>query len=507
MASVKRRNTTKSALSTATLRVASYRRVSMEEQVEGYSLDAQVRAVRQYCQDHDWRIVQEYADEGRSARTDDLARRPAFAQMLVDAETGCFDVIVVHKLDRFARNLRVTVETLERLNRAGVAFVSITEQLDFTTPQGKLFLHMLAALAQFYSDNLSQETSKGKQERRRQGLYNGLLPFGVVKDDATKLPVPDRRPLENGLTNFDGLVLAFREAAAGATDAQVGAKLNAAGFRTTGNRGQNLWQKDSVRVLLRNRFYLGELPGGIKGQHAPIVDDKLFAAVQATRYENQSSHASRSVATSHTVYSLSGLLRCAYCGGKVLIGNQRGVARTACRSRRQGLECQQRGCAFRAYEEPLERWLYTIPWNDAVGETERKATAEQEASAPDPEHERRRLKGRLKRLGELYCWGSIEQTEYRLEADQIKAKLATLQGAPKPVKPTAETVKTIGELWARLPGAKRNELAARLFSQIVVRDDQIVQIVPRPNVSTWLPAWGDGQVATLTSDQNVTSRE
>src|SRR5829696_4725644 len=101
----------------ATVRAALYERVSSEEQVEGYSLDAQDRAGQLYCAAHGFEVVQVYRDEGRSARSDDLAKRPAFQQMLVDAEAGLIDVVVVHKLDRFARNLRVTLETLERLER------------------------------------------------------------------------------------------------------------------------------------------------------------------------------------------------------------------------------------------------------------------------------------------------------------------------------------------------------------------------------------------------------
>ena len=101
------------------LRAAGYHRVSSEEQVEGYSLDAQGRATRLYCEAHGWALVGEHRDEGKSARTDDLAKRPDFARLLADAEAGRFDVVVVHKLDRFSRNLLVTLDTLQRLERRG----------------------------------------------------------------------------------------------------------------------------------------------------------------------------------------------------------------------------------------------------------------------------------------------------------------------------------------------------------------------------------------------------
>ncbi len=132
-----RRPTTRKSAPVGPSRAAVYHRVSSEEQVEGYSLDAQQRATTAYCQAHGWDLVREYRDEGKSARTDNLTKRPAFSRMIADAEYGRFDVIVVHKLDRFARNLRVQLETFGRLERAGVAFVSVSEQMDLTTLQGR----------------------------------------------------------------------------------------------------------------------------------------------------------------------------------------------------------------------------------------------------------------------------------------------------------------------------------------------------------------------------------
>ena len=151
-------------------RAAGYFRVSSEEQVEGYSISAQERAYRLFVEAHGYTSVGEYSDEGRSARTDNIKKRPQFARMLQDAQAGLFDVIVVHKMDRFSRSLRVAVQVFELLGKCNIGLVSVSEpNLDYSTPQGKLFMHMLWALAQFYSDNLSQETKKGKNERKLQG--------------------------------------------------------------------------------------------------------------------------------------------------------------------------------------------------------------------------------------------------------------------------------------------------------------------------------------------------
>ena len=156
------------------MRAGIYLRVSSEEQVEGFSLDAQRRALREFCDGKGWVVAEEYADEGRSARSDQLEKRPAFKRLMEDVEAGLLHVVVVHKLDRFARNIRVTFEQFEVLRRHDVAFVSLSEQMDFSSPIGKVILATLAAFAQYYSDNLSHETKKGKAERKAQGLYYQL---------------------------------------------------------------------------------------------------------------------------------------------------------------------------------------------------------------------------------------------------------------------------------------------------------------------------------------------
>ena len=343
--------------STRTARVGLYERVSSEEQVEGYSLDAQDRAGRLYCEAHGWEIAQVYRDEGRSARADDLAKRPAFREMLADAEAGRLDVIVVHKLDRFARNLRVTLETLERLERSSVGFVSISEQMDFTTPIGKVILATLAAFAQYYSDNLSTETKKGKQERKAQGMYNGLLPFGLKKN-TSGVPVPDPEA-------YPALLLAFRLAAEGKSDRDVADALNAGGYRTSGNRGRNPFTKDTICRLLQNRFYLGELPAGhggwVPGAHEPVLDDDLFARAQQARATNRRSLGPLSVPRTRRTHSLSGLGRCGRCGGRLRVMTDRhDKARVYCYQGRQTKSCAQRSTILEVVEEQLAAYLATF---------------------------------------------------------------------------------------------------------------------------------------------------
>ena len=239
------------------MRAALYARVSSEEQLEGYSIDAQKRAFQALLQGREWTDGGQYVEEGKSARTDNINKRPAFKQMMSDAVSGRFDVLVVHKLDRFSRNLRITLEYFDKLSKTGIAFVSINEQMDFSTPWGRLAFTILGGLAQFYSDNLSQETKKGWHERRQQGLYCGTLPFGAVKGD-DGVPIPDivDRPVHgSGVTvrNYEGLKLAFDLAAEGKSDRDVAIALNSAGYRTTGTHGSRPFAKDTVKDLINNQ--------------------------------------------------------------------------------------------------------------------------------------------------------------------------------------------------------------------------------------------------------------
>lgn len=343
------------------MKAALYARVLSEEQVEGYSVDAQKRAFKTLVEGKDWTIWKEYIDEGKSARTDNINKRPAFKEMVVDALDGNFDVLVVHKLDCFARNLRITLEYFDKLSKVGISFVSINENMDFSTPWGRLALTLLGGLAQFYSDNLSQETKKGWAERRAQGLYCGLLPFGAIKgDDGTPIPNPDTYP---------GLVMAFELAAQGKSDREVAQALNTAGYRTTGNQGYNLFSKDTIRGILNNKFYLGYLPDGnggwLEGKHEPFIDEDLWDASQEMRMRNRkSTHTSCRSKTKPC--SLSGIVYCWYCKGRMHIGcSANGKSRLSCFTRAKGQNCCQPSALVSIYEAQMAEYIKTfhIPEN------------------------------------------------------------------------------------------------------------------------------------------------
>jgi site-specific DNA recombinase len=460
------------------MRAGIYTRVSSEEQVDGFSLDAQRRAVLEFCASKCWQVAEEYVDEGKSARGDELSRRPGFQQMMDDVKAGRLDVVVVHKLDRFARNIRVTFEQFQVLQRHRVLFASVSEQgFDFTTPMGQVILSVLAAFAQYYSDNLATEVRKGKAERKAQGLYNGLLPFGVKKN-STGIAIPDP-------ATYPGLLLAYETAAKGASDREVAMLLNERGYRTSGNRGRNPFTKDTVRAMLQNRFYLGELPDSngkwLPGAHEPLLDDALFVAAQEAR--------ARRVATplpvrrqAH-VYSLSGLLRCHYCGGTLHLHRDRGRARAYCYRGRQGVKCTQRSTFLDVYETQVVDYLATFTIPEDYQEILLAAQAQSRSDVDNVDMQRRRLESQLENARTLFELGDFTKEEYLEKRARLQRSLEALKAEHEvsdALERAAAFLADLGAAWEAATDQQRNALARMLFEEVRIKDEWVAAVKPQP---------------------------
>ena len=149
-----------------------YARFSSDNQREA-SIDAQVRAIRQFADASGIIIVREYVDMARSATSDDRAE---FQRMIKDAGRGEFNFVIVHKLDRFARNRSDAVGYRVELARKGVMLTSVLENYDSDTPEGALMEGLSELLAEFYSRNLSREIKKGQKENALSAKHKGGTP-------------------------------------------------------------------------------------------------------------------------------------------------------------------------------------------------------------------------------------------------------------------------------------------------------------------------------------------
>ena len=278
------------------MRVVGYFRVSDEEQVEGFSLDAQRRAFHDFCGQKGWQVVGSYNEEGRSAWLESSARRPVFRRLLVDAQSDKFDVVVTHTLDRFSRNLRVMLDAFHVFSQHNVTYVSITQDIDYSTPEGKLFMTMLGAFAQYFSDALSGHTRKGMRERAMQGLFNGEPPFGYERCDAVCYWIDEGHTgCHVEWEKAQAVVEMFQRYANGVESmSTLAGWLNEQGFRTKGKKPQVImgevvegdgrrFTNYSVRDMLKNRSYLGDVrhkDEHFAGRHRGLVSEELSEAVR-----------------------------------------------------------------------------------------------------------------------------------------------------------------------------------------------------------------------------------
>jgi DNA invertase Pin-like site-specific DNA recombinase len=166
------------------MRAALYARVSTLEQEP----ENQLQEIRRYAAARGW-TTREYVDRGVSGAKD---RRPALDQLLADARRRRFDVLVCWRLDRLGRNLKHLITMLEEIQALGVAFVSLAEGIDATTPAGKLQMHILGAIAEFERERIRERVVAGLQRARKQGTRLGrpraLIPVEQLRR-VEQLPV------------------------------------------------------------------------------------------------------------------------------------------------------------------------------------------------------------------------------------------------------------------------------------------------------------------------------
>src|SRR6266487_3105014 len=302
----------------ATVLVAGYVRRSSEMQKDNYSIDAQKRAIRDAAKARNLPEPTFFEDDERSARGEQIANRPDFKRLLDYVQANPGKVIVfVHTLDRWSRNVMVTLQSFRILSLSRTAFISLSEHIDYSTPEGMLQLTILAAFAASFSDMLAKHTSKGKSERAAQGLYNGDIPFGY-RSTGLKLP-PEHHP-----ETFPGLRMMGELRMKGFSADEIADQLNAAGYRTGSKRfGDRLFTTDTVTAMLRTEFYAAFAPGDDRGtvrykeqRHRGLHPAAFtYEEWQQIRSMTQSMHhAAKRPERGRTTYEISGYIACIHCG-------------------------------------------------------------------------------------------------------------------------------------------------------------------------------------------------
>lgn len=151
------------------MRAALYARVSHRDQK---TIPDQLADLRAYCERQGWKVVREFSDTISGRRN----TRPQRNELIKASYKGKFDVVLVWKLDRWSRSLLDAVSTLAELSRIEVAFVSLREKLDFTTPMGRAMVGLLAVFAELEREMISERTRAGTEKARARGIRGGRPP-------------------------------------------------------------------------------------------------------------------------------------------------------------------------------------------------------------------------------------------------------------------------------------------------------------------------------------------
>jgi len=217
-------------------RAVIYGRFSSDMQREE-SLEAQERACRKFAEDNGIEVVDKYYDRAKSGRD---AGREHFRRMIEDSADGGFDLLLVDKVDRFARNRREATNIRYDLRRNNVIVISVKQPYDPDKPEGVIMESIYDGMAEYYSRNLAQEVEKGKRENAYKGRHiGGKPPLGYDIDRDTKKLVVNPREAQ-------AVRMIFAMYLDGHSYAEIADRLNLDGYRTKLYKYRNKMAKSGL---------------------------------------------------------------------------------------------------------------------------------------------------------------------------------------------------------------------------------------------------------------------
>ncbi|MCL2189802.1 MAG: recombinase family protein [Defluviitaleaceae bacterium] len=281
-----------------------YARYSTDMQTE-QSIEGQIHVCKEYAKKNNLTIIENYIDRAVSGKTEN---RPQFLRMVDDSKNGCFNAVLVYKVDRFSRNKYDSVYYKKKLRDNGVRVVSATEGIS-DTPEGVLLESLLEGMAEFYSRELAQKTLRGLHQSALKCKFTGGHVTLGYKISANK-------DYEIDEVNAAIVRFIFESYATGVSYGNIIKELNKRGHKSAAGRN---FGNNSLNSILSNKKYIGVyefmddvfIEDGIPA----IIDKELFKVVQNKMALNKK-RSGRAKAKIN--YLLSGKLYCGLCGGSMV---------------------------------------------------------------------------------------------------------------------------------------------------------------------------------------------
>lgn len=313
---------------------AMYVRVSTEEQArEGYSIEAQIKAIKDYANKNNILIDKQFIfkDEGISGKR--ANKRPAFMEMIKQAKSSKkkFEVILVHKFDRFSRNREDSVVYKSLLRKEyGINVISICEPLDPDDKMSIILEAFLEAMAEYYSLNLSDEVKKGQLEKHEKGEFQTRPSYGYDILKNKNILVINKK--ESQIVKY----IFKRFALDNIPILTIAKELDKMGIR---NKNGNKFENRTLYYILNNPVYIGKLrytPGKrntydfdnpntiiVNGKHKAIIPLELWNNAQQKITKNKKTRKKYQTIQSNPKYWISGLIRCKECNCTMVSYNKK----------------------------------------------------------------------------------------------------------------------------------------------------------------------------------------
>lgn len=304
---------------------AAYIRVSTDDQLE-YSPESQIKAIREYAKAHELILSNEFIfqDDGKSGRN--VKNRPEFNRMIAQAKSNPapFNVILVWKFSRFARNQEESIFYKSMLKRNNIDVISISESV-VDGPFGDLIERIIEWFDEYYSIRLSGEVKRGMTEKVSRGEAVSVPPFGYKLENKELIIVPEEAKV---------VKMIFDLFTSGVGYAEISRRINNMGIKS--HRG-NKFETRTISYILNNPVYLGKIrwnPTGrtrrnfkckdimiVDGHHEPIIDQETWDKAQSIIKQFQEKH-KRYEKPFKFNNMLQGIVRCSTCGATLIKNGQ-----------------------------------------------------------------------------------------------------------------------------------------------------------------------------------------
>ncbi|MFA5897641.1 MAG: recombinase family protein [Hyphomicrobium sp.] len=479
-----------------------YARVSTEKQADkDLSIPAQLQAMRDYASHRSWTVVEEFIEPGASAKT---TERPALQRLLIAIKDSNLEVgvVLVHKIDRLARNVYDHAMLRALFTQRDVRLASVVENMDDSV-SGQLVENIMASIAQFYSANLADEVRKGMRQKVLTGGWPHQAPRGYVvsRIGTGRESVIEIHPREGALMRG-----AFELYATGAYSLKALARRLATDGLTA--RNGRPFAVSYLNRLLTNPFYTGRLQWGdlnVQGKHQPLVTSAVFEQVQKTMEQR---HRNPGVKGSVEGFPLRGVGICSSCRGRMTAERHSRWGYYRCgRNAFKSQACRAKFCNAERAHLDLERLCQQIRLSRPIIDSIMKAAQrliDSRAKAIGParlasDREDASVLREEMALTDAFTADDVPPHVYKAKMEQLRARRTAankvmVRATVDPAELAARVGRTLHiansmwDLYDSLSDPKRAELIRQVFRTIVLSADGIIGFTLKPPFDTLISA-------------------